>query len=257
MSETGGGAFDSAGTGGRTAADAGAHIPDGESTLDVLATDAHFVDGSADADEPCQSVTFYADRDDDGYGDPNDSRALCGETWPYTIEDPARATDCNDDEGTIHPGVSDAPCDGVDQDCGDDGEPCFVTKTLGSSTYEFSEFAASYSEAEAWCDTRGRKLVRIDSSTENDTVVAFAQSLCVSSLCNPTYIGISDRSTEGRWVWPDGSLPTFVAWAAGEPKSISGVMEADCGLLEIRDGNVQERMWRAGWCDFKTGFICE
>ncbi|MFH1466576.1 MAG: putative metal-binding motif-containing protein [Pseudomonadota bacterium] len=61
------------------------------------------------------TTTFYADVDDDGYGDPDATTQACEVPSGYLAE----ASDCDDGDATIHPGADEA-CDGVDQDC--DGE---------------------------------------------------------------------------------------------------------------------------------------
>ncbi len=60
-------------------------------------------------------TTFYADADDDGYGDVNTSDMACiAPTSPTAfVEDSA---DCDDADASIHPGALET-CDGVDEDC--------------------------------------------------------------------------------------------------------------------------------------------
>ena len=74
-------------------------------------------DGQID-EESIDATTWYLDSDGDGYGDELWSLEACIGPLGYV----ANATDCEDDDGTVHPGAIDIPGDGVDQDCdGTDG----------------------------------------------------------------------------------------------------------------------------------------
>jgi hypothetical protein len=68
-------------------------------------------DGSVD-ENAVDAGTWYLDSDNDGYGDPHEATVSC--TAPSgTVEG---STDCDDDDASIHPGVTET-CDTVDQDC--------------------------------------------------------------------------------------------------------------------------------------------
>ena len=58
--------------------------------------------------------TFFADSDGDGFGDAEETMSGCEpeDGWVSTSDD------CDDDDGSIHPGASER-CDGVDNDCDD------------------------------------------------------------------------------------------------------------------------------------------
>ncbi len=57
--------------------------------------------------------TWYADRDGDGFGDPARAADSCDGTAGEVADD----TDCDDDDASSHPGATDVPDDGIDQDC--------------------------------------------------------------------------------------------------------------------------------------------
>jgi hypothetical protein len=62
-------------------------------------------------DEGVQN-TYYHDSDEDGYGDAGDSTRACSAPADHV----ANSTDCNDNDGSIHPNA-DEVCNGIDDDC--------------------------------------------------------------------------------------------------------------------------------------------
>jgi MYXO-CTERM domain-containing protein len=66
-------------------------------------------------------VTFYADLDGDGFGDPAASVTACAAP-PDHVTDP---TDCDDGDETRFPGATEVTADEVDSDC-DGGEICYA-----------------------------------------------------------------------------------------------------------------------------------
>jgi len=61
----------------------------------------------------CATRTWYQDLDGDGYGNPAVSILACSAPAGYVAD----STDCNDANAAIHPGASDANCNGVDDNC--------------------------------------------------------------------------------------------------------------------------------------------
>ncbi|MBX7224385.1 MAG: fibronectin type III domain-containing protein, partial [Chitinophagales bacterium] len=65
-------------------------------------------------DEGSNSVTYYADQDGDGYGNPNESQTTCdGAPNGYVTT----STDCNDNNANVNPGQAEVPCNGIDDNC--------------------------------------------------------------------------------------------------------------------------------------------
>ncbi len=69
-------------------------------------------DGVTDEGDASDALTWYADADLDGYGDPDASASACSEPSGYTSD----ATDCDDSDGTVNPAETEI-CNGIDDDC--------------------------------------------------------------------------------------------------------------------------------------------
>ncbi len=68
------------------------------------------------------AVTWYLDRDEDGFGDDDVTYLVCSPPPGYA----ERGGDCDDGEQTVHPGAWDACEDGADADCDGLDVPCGI-----------------------------------------------------------------------------------------------------------------------------------
>ena len=85
--------------------------PDGTEVCD--GADDEDCDDTIDEDGADDALTFYADDDDDGYGDPDNTTNSCEQPSGYV----ENAGDCDDSSGDINPEGTEV-CDGVDdEDC--------------------------------------------------------------------------------------------------------------------------------------------
>jgi hypothetical protein len=63
-----------------------------------------------------------------------------------------------------------------------------------------------------------------------------------------TWIGLSDRASEGTFVWDDGTALGFSNWAAGEPNSggLNATYQEDCAIIA---GARATKQWDDRPCD--------
>ncbi len=110
-------------------------------------------DGTADESTAIDATTWYADVDSDGYGSPTVSQQACTAPAAYVSDN----TDCNDVDGSIHPGgteicdsaEADEDCDGAADDA--DGEGA-GGKTMYYADGDSDGYGDSADAGTAWCD---------------------------------------------------------------------------------------------------------
>ncbi|MFT4976865.1 MAG: hypothetical protein ACI8S6_002770, partial [Myxococcota bacterium] len=87
--------------------------PDGVEVCDGLDNDCDLLTDSLDPDIKLDTVTtWYADSDEDGYGNITDTTDACDQPSGYVLDD----TDCDDSAEDVNPG-EDELCDDRDNDC--------------------------------------------------------------------------------------------------------------------------------------------
>uniref|UniRef100_A0A4W6FWX6 C-type lectin domain-containing protein n=1 Tax=Lates calcarifer TaxID=8187 RepID=A0A4W6FWX6_LATCA len=113
------------------------------------------------------------------------------------------------------------------------------------SFYYISSTTKSWPNSRNDCLQRGADLVIINSKEEQVCVR-------VTSLWR-TWIGLTDRETEGTWRWVDGTFLSTSYWITGEPNSYEDKNE-DC--VEIRNPE-SEDSWNDAPCTYEKLWICE
>ena len=84
-----------------------------------------------------------------------------------------------------------------------------------NSCYKFSSKSASWNAAKASCEAQGSHLVVINSRAENQAIGTRSS--------HTMFIGLHrDPKDQSRWLWVDGSRPTFTNWCSGEPDNVLG-----------------------------------
>lgn len=124
-----------------------------------------------------------------------------------------------------------------------DARPCMGGNAAavapdGSCLVHFTT-PATYVNAKAGCATINAHLAYIKTA-ELDT---FAENFVGT---RDTWIGGSDRVTEGQFLWEDGTAFMFTAWAAGEPNNANNNFQEDCVIIA---GARTSKLWDDRPCD--------
>ena len=83
----------------------------------------------------------------------------------------------------------------------------------------------TWADAQANAANMGGNLVAINDADENEAVA----DLLTANGSSQAWIGFNDRTTEGEFVWSDGSPVTYTNWAPNEPNDSGG--DEDCAEL--------------------------
>ncbi len=159
--------------------------------------------------------------------------------------------DCDDRDPAVHPGASETCGNQLDDDCSglvDDSPACECPTAVAEGvTFALCELPMAWPEAAAFCMAKGGTLARIDSRAQSQALYREAKRLDSKSRW---WIGLSDRSAEGRFEWIDGAPLGFTAWARGEPNN--DTCNQDCAALKRRgDGS-----WHDTHCGQAQPFVC-
>uniref|UniRef100_A0A3P8ZZ86 C-type lectin domain-containing protein n=1 Tax=Esox lucius TaxID=8010 RepID=A0A3P8ZZ86_ESOLU len=120
-----------------------------------------------------------------------------------------------------------------------------LVKVFGNSNYYVSMEQNTWEYANQDCLKRGAQLVIINNQEEQRFLIA---------LNIQTWIGLSDRETEGTWRWVDGTNLTTAYWGRGEPNNL-GEGE-DCAVI-YHDFTDPVKKWNDTPCTRKRNWICE
>ncbi|XP_054459937.1 hepatic lectin-like [Anoplopoma fimbria] len=112
-----------------------------------------------------------------------------------------------------------------------------------NSFYYNSSNQKSWQESRDDCRQRGADLIIINSKGEQDFARGFKRL---------TWIGLTDRETEGKWKWVDGTDLKTSYWLTGEPNSNGG--REDCGVIWSYE---KENSWNDTPCTEENFWICE
>jgi len=106
----------------------------GGSTGDIALDELIFYGNTLDLGPPSM---YYADIDDDGYGDVNNSIAFCGSAAPigYVID----STDCNDNNNMAYPLAVEIKCNQVDENCNGMADDSVLENPILNPTLTFCE----------------------------------------------------------------------------------------------------------------------
>jgi hypothetical protein len=158
--------------------------------------------------------------------------------------------DCADDDPAVQPGAAEV-CNGIDDDCSglvDDSPACpCPTRVIDGVSFELCDLPMPWQQAAGFCMAKGGVLARIDGAAQSEALFREARRLNSKSRW---WIGLNDRSEEGRFEWLDGAAVTYTGWSSKEPNN--GTCNQDCAALKKKgDGR-----WHDTHCGQPQPFIC-
>ncbi|XP_051240100.1 CD209 antigen-like protein E [Dicentrarchus labrax] len=115
---------------------------------------------------------------------------------------------------------------------------------FNDSFYYISSQKKSWQDSRSDCLQRGADLMIINNKEEQEFTRHFQRLV---------WIGLTDRETEGKWKWVDGTPLTTSYWATNEPNSYKG-RDEDCGEIKYYD---DENSWNDQSCESQNIWICE
>jgi hypothetical protein len=208
-------------------------------------------DGACEADESCgncpgdcaAATKWYADLDDDGYGDPESVLTGC-EQPPGHI---AMGRDCDDDNLHIHPLAGDKIADGVDGDC--DGLDCEAKAYSGAYFAVCPAPTSSWSDANEICKNAGYDgLASIHDVFENTMVFELAKAAGQKVYMSDNgWLALTNVG--GAWQWADGTALNYLNWGSSEPNGGAN----QCGHMLDWSSNGK---WNDTACTYGKPFTC-
>ncbi|WP_264510953.1 YDG domain-containing protein [Flavobacterium sp. N1719] len=182
------------------------------------------------------NTTYYADTDNDGYGNPASSIVSCLPLVGYVAND----LDCNDASNTIYPGAVDVCYDGIDNDCNGNIDniglpggciPIYTTPAVTVPNSTISYGASIITSLVANCQGYRYVVTRVNPADDTPmsapvTVDMGMRNLFLSNLSNYAYGAKFKIETTVRInnVWQPNYAPAFYVFT---PTPLSTV--ASCG----------------------------
>ena len=113
-------------------------------------------------------------------------------------------------------------------------------------TYGLCTDGRPWRRAQDECAIRGARLVVLETNEEN---VALGE-LVAPWFRQGFWIGLTDRETEGEFIWHDGTELTYSGWSPGEPNDANG---EDCTESNWRGPGT----WNDARCGGRKPYVCE
>uniref|UniRef100_A0A6Q2YQJ2 C-type lectin domain-containing protein n=1 Tax=Esox lucius TaxID=8010 RepID=A0A6Q2YQJ2_ESOLU len=122
-------------------------------------------------------------------------------------------------------------------------------KVFGNNIYYVSTEENNWEYANEDCLKRGAQLVIINNQEEQKFLI---------TLNKRSWIGLTDRETEGTWKWVDGTPLTTAYWGGKEPNSGGGIYkDEDCAEINNIWYSDPVKNWNDDLCTTQLNWICE
>ena len=124
----------------------------------------------------------------------------------------------------------------------------------GHSYYLFDNIFRDWDDVLAYCESRGGYPAVVEDEDENEMLYQYM----LSTNRKTTFIGYTDRETEGIWRWVEGHSSDFTDWGIND----EGVVEPNATSREEDYAQLDANMNNGHWndCAFghnATSYICE
>ncbi|XP_058240760.1 C-type lectin domain family 4 member A-like [Hemibagrus wyckioides] len=124
----------------------------------------------------------------------------------------------------------------------------FGWRFFNTSVYNISTEKKSWTESRQDCIKKGADLLIINSREEQEFISKYFGSI-------EAWIGLTDRDTEGKFKWVDGSPLNTEFWWDGEPNDFE--QKEDCVITGYAKAESNMSTWADYPCDFPVVGICE
>ena len=120
------------------------------------------------------------------------------------------------------------------------GAQAWTKSPISGHYYQMTSSRMTWKDAEKAAQSAGGHLVTIRSQAENDWVYnTFAKGL--TTMGDSLWIGYTDESKEGSWIWSGGDPMGFENWDTKEPNNAGGVEHFACMYGSVSAHAAQSR----------------
>ncbi len=177
-------------------------LPGGTEICDGLDNDCNGL--TDDEDTPTNPSSWYADSDDDGFGDPGQVTVACDAPTAHVADN----TDCDDGEAANYPGNTEV-CDTIDNDCDGDADSDAVDRPTWYADSDDDGFGDATVQTAVCAAPEGFVADDTDCDDDDELTYPSAPELC-DGVDNDCLGVVDDGLTFATW-HPDGDSDTYGA----------------------------------------------